>query len=666
MKPADAFLLVDGVFAEFMRPPESLTVSEWSDKYRFLSGKASSEPGPWRTERTPYLREIMDCLSARSGIEEVVLMCGAQLGKTESGNNWIGYIIDVDPGPIMAVQPTIDLAKRYSQQRIGPLLSHSPRLVKKAAENYSRDDANTTFMKDFIGGVLVLSGANSAKSLRSMPVRYLFMDEIDAYPLDVDGEGDPIALAERRTSNFPNRKILKVSTPTLRGFSRIESAYLASDGRRYHVACPHCNEYQALEFGADKPYGLKCRRNENGPLTETTHYLCRHCGAEIEEHHKTAMLAGGKWVASRPNEGRPAGFHLSSLYSPLGWVTWAEIMKDWIAARAAEKSGDATRIKTFTNTVLAETWEDQGDRVAEHELTRRVEDYALGTAPFGCLALSAGIDVQPDRLHLLVWGWGRGEEAWLIDRRVISGSPEEQATWDALDEILRAPFPHASGSHLMVGAAAVDSGGHNTQAVYNYARARMHRHVLAIKGSSQPNKPILGKPSDIEVNHRGVKIKSGAKLWPIGTDTAKALIYGRLRLPPPGAGCFHFPAAVPGEFFAQLTAERMVTKYIKGHPRHEWVKQVGRRNEDLDCTVYAYAAALYLGINRWRQAEWDKIEAKIQPQVRDLFSQQPQQTQPSSRTEQFEPDHIEQPLAMVQPPPMKQQARRTVRSGYLR
>ncbi len=196
MKPADAFLLVDGVFAEFMRPPESLTVSEWSDKYRFLSGKASSEPGPWRTERTPYLREIMDCLSARSGIEEVVLMCGAQLGKTESGNNWIGYIIDVDPGPIMAVQPTIDLAKRYSQQRIGPLLSHSPRLVKKAAENYSRDDANTTFMKDFIGGVLVLSGANSAKSLRSMPVRYLFMDEIDAYPLDVDGEGDPIALAE--------------------------------------------------------------------------------------------------------------------------------------------------------------------------------------------------------------------------------------------------------------------------------------------------------------------------------------------------------------------------------------------------------------------------------------------------------------------------------------
>ncbi len=662
MKPADAFLLVDGVFAEFMRPPESLTVSEWSDKYRFLTGKASSEPGPWRTERTPYLREIMDCLSARSGIEEVVLMCGAQLGKTESGNNWIGYIIDVDPGPIMAVQPTIDLAKRYSQQRIAPLLSHSPRLVQKAAENASRDDANTTFMKDFIGGVLVLSGANSAKSLRSMPVRYLFMDEIDAYPLDVDGEGDPIALAERRTSNFPNRKILKVSTPTLRGFSRIESAYLASDGRRYHVACPHCHEYQALEFGADKPYGLKCRRNENGPLVETTHYLCRHCGAEIEEHHKTAMLAGGQWVAQRPNEGRAAGFHLSSLYSPLGWVTWAEIMQDWLDARAAEKNGDATRIKTFTNTVLAETWEDQGDRVAEHELTRRVEDYALGTAPFGCLALSAGVDVQPDRLHLLVWGWGRGEEAWLVDRRVISGSPEEQATWDALDEILRAPFPHASGSHLMIGATAVDSGGHNTQAVYNYARARMHRHVLAIKGSSQPNKPILGKPSDIEVNHRGVKIKSGAKLWPIGTDTTKALIYGRLRLPPPGAGCFHFPAAVPGEFFEQLTAERMVTKYIKGHPRHEWVKQTGRRNEDLDCTVYAYAAALYLGINRWRQAEWDKIEAKIQPQVRDLFSQQPQ-AQPA---EQPAPDHTEQPLAIVPPPPVKQQARRTVRSGYLR
>ena len=671
---ARAAALVAEILTEYLAPPPRMTVTEWAEKHRVLSAKDSAEPGPYRVARTPYALEPQDALSPYSQVEEVVLMWGAQTSKTTVGGNWVGSVIDMQPGPLMIVQPTIDTAKRFSRQRLSPMIEESPALKRKVSENRSRDDSNTILLKEYAGGFMVVAGANSAAGLRSMPIRDIFFDEIDAYPLDVDGEGDPISLAEARQSTFSRRKRLKTSTPTLKGMSRIESAFIETDQRFYHVPCPHCGELQALEWGADKPYGLKWHKDADGqPLPETAHYVCKHHGCIIEEHSKTEFLRcvelGGqaRWVPINPaGNPRKRGYHLSSLYSPLGFLSWRELVEEWHHANELAAFGDASELRAFVNTRLAETWEDSGDRVAEHELTRRVEDYALGTVPFGCLALSAGIDVQPDRLHLLVWGWGRGEEAWLIDRKVISGSPEEQATWDALDEILRAPFRHASGSHIMIGAAAVDSGGHNTQAVYNYTRARMHRHVLAIKGSSQPNKPILGKPSDIEVNHRGVKIKSGAKLWPIGTDTAKALIYGRLRLPPPGAGCFHFPAAVPGEFFEQLTAERMVTKYIKGHPRHEWVKQVGRRNEDLDCTVYAYAAALYLGINRWRQAEWDKIEAKIQPQVRDLFSQQAQPA-PTPRAEQIEPDHIEQPLAMVPPIPTKPGARRApVRSGYLR
>jgi phage terminase large subunit GpA-like protein len=333
----------------------------------------------------------MDDLSARSSVQEVVVMFAAQLGKSECGMNWLGYIIDNEPGPVMVVQPTTDMAKRFSRQRIAPMLEETPALRRKVRENRSRDDANTTLMKDFAGGVLVVSGANSAASLRSMPVRYLFLDEIDAYPLDVDGEGDPVALAEKRTSTFARRKVLKVSTPTTKDFSRIESAYLATNACRFWVPCPHCGEYQVLEWGANTPHGLRWAKLPDGtPDLSTVHYVCAHCGAAIEEHHKPAMLAAGEWraskVAARP--GRMTGYHLNALYAPLGWISWADLVAQWHEATMAAKQGDVSRLKTFTNTVLAETWEEQGDKVAGHELARRAEDYPLGTVPHGGLLLT--------------------------------------------------------------------------------------------------------------------------------------------------------------------------------------------------------------------------------------------------------------------------------------
>ena len=622
---ARATALVATLFAEFMRPPANLTVSQWADKNRMLSGKASSEPGPWRTDRTPYLRQIMDDLSARSTVQEVVVMFAAQLGKSETGNNWLGYIIDNEPGPVMIVQPTTDMAKRFSRQRITPMLEETPALRRKVRENRSRDDANTTLMKDFAGGVMVVSGANSAASLRSMPVRYLFLDEIDAYPLDVDGEGDPVALAEKRTSTFARKKVLKVSTPTTKDFSRIESAYLQSNASQFHVACPHCGEHQALEWGTNTAHGLRWSKDADGaPDLTSVHYVCKHNGCIIQEHQKSAMLPSGYWTATRTStrSGKLTGYHLNALYAPLGWVSWADLVQQFTEAAHAARQGDISKLKTFTNTVLAETWEEQGDRSNVHELIKRAPDIPLRQVHWGMFVLTMGVDTQGDRLEAYVWAWGRGLERQMVDRQVFYGDPslpesEPGSPWAQLTAYRRTPLQHVSGRTLAILATMVDSGGHHTQAVYDYARRYAYAHVYAVKGQSVHGKAVLGKPTEQDVNWRGQKVKRGVKLWPIGTDTAKAEIYGRLRIAEPGPGFVHISKHHSPEVFEQLTAERLVTRYVKGHPRMEWVKPAGKRNEALDCAVYALAAAHFIGVDRWRESDWLKVE--IQAQGRDLF-----------------------------------------------
>jgi phage terminase large subunit GpA-like protein len=618
MMPAfsDAQAVVNAAWRRAWSPPPRITVSEWADDNRMLSSKASSEPGPWRTARTPYLREIMDCLSATSPIEEVVFMKGAQIGGTEAGNNWIGYVIDIEPAPIMMVQPTTDTAKRYAKQRITPMLDETPALRESVKENRSRDDANTMLMKDFRGGVLVIAGANSAAGLRSMPVRFLFLDEVDAYPHDVDGEGDPVALAEKRTSTFARRKVLKVSTPTVKDFSKIEAAYLASDRRRYYVPCPHCSTFDWLRWA-------NIRWPEAHP--QFAYYVCEHCGAEVSEHHKNDMLAAGEWRAENPGVqgGAIAGFHLSSLYSPLGWESWGNLAQQFVDAKLALDGGDNSAMKAFVNTALAETWEDKGAHVPSGDLRTRAENaHALRTAPTGVLLLTAGIDVQGDRVEVQVTGWGRGEESWVVDYVAFHGEPAKLLSGEdkRLDEYLNAPIQQDSGYELRIAAAAIDSGGHSTHDVYAFARARQHRHILAVKGMSVAHRPVLGKPNDVDVNFRGVKIKRGVKLWPVGSDTAKALLYSRLRVPVPGPGYVHFARDLPSEYYEQLTAERLVTRYVKGHPRSEWVKANGRRNEALDTAVYAYAAACYIGTPRFRVADWDALERRVQPKQMDLLA----------------------------------------------
>jgi phage terminase large subunit GpA-like protein len=576
------------VCVESLRFEAELTVSAWADGHRMLSGKASAEPGPWRTERTPYLKDVMDCLSTTSPVQRVVLMAGAQLGKTEAGSNWLGYVIAHAPGPMLMVQPTVDMAKRLSKQRLESLITETPCLAEKVAPARSRDSGNTMFSKEYPGGIMILTGANSATGLRSTPCRYIFLDEVDAFPSDVDGEGDPVTLAERRSTTFSRRKIFMTSTPTVKDFSRIESEYLLSDQRRFFVPCPHCGVKQWLKWPQ-----LKWENND----PSTVMYECEACKEQFPESHKTQILAAGEWRATAPGDGKTAGFHLSSLYSPLGWKSWEEIVEDFLRSK-----GDAPRLKTWVNTVLGETWEeDYASKVSADALLERCEQYEPAMLPDAAMALTVGVDVQDNRLAISVWAWGRDEEGWLLDHQEIYGDPARPELWKQL------------GYKLRPDVVAIDSGGHFTAEVYQYARERGRQGVVAIKGQSQRGKPPIGKASKVDVNYRGKVLKHGALVYPVGADTVKTTLFARLKHNDKGAGFLHFHMKTKVEYFEQLTAEKQVLRTNRaGFPVREWVLPANKRNEALDCLVYAYAA-LNLMYQRYdRRTIWDQLERRLQ------------------------------------------------------
>lgn len=626
-----AWLLDCEVFAESILPDPDLTITQWADDRRVLTTESSSEPGPWRTDRVPYAREIMDVLSPSDPTPEITFVAGGQVAKTEIGNNFIGFIIDHAPGPTMMVYATSSTGRRSSHTRLAKMLEGTPSLREKVS-NKARDRANSALRKDFPGGVLMIAGANSASDLASQPVRYLFEDEVDKYPEDVDGHGPAVELAETRTRNFPRRKIYRASTPTEAGPSKIWSFWLASDQRRFHVPCPHCGELQVLhweqfryetrklwelldtdtgELKEVEPATAGATARDTGELLDVW-YECEHCRARIDEHEKTGMLARGRWIASRPEIKGHAGFHLPSFYSPLGWYSWASIAKKRLVA---EKDPTGTLLKQWTNESAGEAFTAQGETVSDLQLKERAENYKRGAVPMGGLLLSASVDVQGNRLETKVKAYGRGEESWLVDYQVIHGDTESAAPWNELDEYLQKKFPHECGATLRITACAVDAG-YRTQTVYAFARQRAHRHIFPVRGQSQAGKSILGRPSAQDVDHNGQRVPGGVQLWPVGSDTAKSKIYARLKITTPGPGCMHFPIGLPDEYFKQLTAERLTTRYVRGYLKRVWEKDAGERNEALDLEVYAYAAAIYAGVTR---ANWDRIEATLKATAQDLF-----------------------------------------------
>ncbi|SET88386.1 phage terminase large subunit family protein [Oceanicella actignis] len=593
-----------------LTPDPWLTVSEWADRHRWLSSRASAEPGRYRTERTPYMRAIMDALSPGHPAQRVVFQKAAQVGATEAGNNWIGFVIHHAPGPMLAVQPTVELAKRNSRQRIDPLIEESPALKERVRPARARDSGNTQLSKDFPGGVLVMTGANSAVGLRSMPARYVFLDEVDAYPASADEEGDPVSLAEARSLTFAHRrKVFLVSTPTIRGVSRIEREYEASDQRRFFVPCPHCGAMQWLRFE-------RLRWEKGRP--ETAAYTCNACEEPIEEHHKPAMLSLGEWrPTAEPRDARTVGFHLSALYSPPGWKSWADIARD---KETAAGSDEAERV--FRNTVLGETWIETGDAPDWQRIAERREDWPAGTVPERGLFLTAGADVQKDRIEVDVWAWGRGLESWLVDHVVIEGGPANPECWDALTELLGRSWRHVGGAELGLARLAIDTG-YETAAVYGWARSVGFAQVAPVKGVEGFNRasPVSG-PTYVDATVSGKRLRRGARLWTVAVSTFKAETYRFLRLARPtveeleeGAafppGTVHLPGWVDSEWLKQLVAEQLVTvRNRRGFARLEWQK-LRERNEALDARVYARAAAWIAGADRWGEATWADLEEQV-------------------------------------------------------
>jgi len=422
---------------------------------------------------------------------------------------------------MLSVQPTVELAKRNSRQRIDPLIEESSELRERVRPARSRDAGNTMLSKEFTGGILIMTGANSAVGLRSIPARYILLDEVDAYPASADEEGDPVTLAEARSLTFAHRrKVLLISTPTVKGFSRIEREYEASDRRRYFVPCLECGHRQWLRFE-------RLRWEKGKP--ETARYHCEACDAGIAEHHKTAMLAAGEWKATaQADDPTTIGFHLSALYSPVGWLSWEAIARSWEAAQGSDEA-----IRAFKNTILGETWVETGEAPDWQLLYDRRERWAPGTVPRGGLFLTAGADVQKDRIEADVWAWGQGLESWLVEHLVIAGGPERAETWAALDDLLMRTWRHASGARLALAKLAIDAGYEPT-AVYGWARQVGIAQVAPVKGAEGFNRasPVSG-PTYVDASDGGKRLRRGARLWTVAVSTFKAETYRFLRLERP-------------------------------------------------------------------------------------------------------------------------------------
>lgn len=585
-----------------LQPDPDLWVDEWADQYmRIPRETGAAEPGPYRTERTPYAREPMRCLSPGHPARRVVTMVASQLMKTQIALNWIGGCIHMAPANILMLLPSLGLAKRVSG-RVGKTIDATPVLRERVASPRSRDARNTMDTKEFEGGTLYATTAGSAANLAELAARYIYGDEIDRWDVDVDNEGDPIELAETRASTFGrNAKIYFSSSPTLKGASRIADLFDQSDQRHYYVPCPHCGDYQTLEW-------------ENLKWTDDyrqVQYLCCTCGSLIDEHHKGDMLARGEWRAHAEGDGETVGFTLNALYAPLGWVSWLGLAKQYDKARAAQDKGDLEPMQVFYNTRLARLWDAAQEMTKASELKARAEDYPLGSVPRGALILTAAVDTQHNRLELLVLGWGEGLERWVVDHQVIMGDPSEERTWALLDDKLKARYRHVSGVEMAICATAIDSGGHHTDEVYQFTRLRRWRNIIAVKGASRSGRPVLAqRPSKVDVTWRGTTHKQGAELWFIGTDTAKDWIYNRYAMNE-GPGALHFSQDLLDDFYEQCVVERKVARYVKGHKRIEWVKGKADRNEALDLLVYNLAVAHLLGLNRYREGEWAKLRQSV-------------------------------------------------------
>lgn len=574
-------------FFKVCRPRSRLTGSQWADKFRYVAPGTSPEPGDWRTDRVPYLREPMDAATDKV-TERVVMMFSSQVGKSEALLNIMGYYVDQEPAPQLFLQPTIEAAENFSKERIEPTFQYSPGLRDKLEEGKegrgtSRKKSTTIRMKHYPGGYIALVGANSPAGLASRPIRVLLADEIDRY--GVTKEGSPLKLAIQRTTNFHNKKHVFVSTPTIKGASEIEKYYLESDQRIYMLPCPHCG----AEFEYKWEY-VVWDKDENGEaLPLTARIVCPHCGEAARGAYRPDpdILACGRWVPQNPGA-KSRGYHINSLCSP--WVNLYELVQEFLLA---VKNKDKDGLMEFVNLKLGETWDEALTQDDWNRLYNRRENYPIGTLPPGVLILTCGVDVQHTRLEATVYGWGVGKEMWGIEHHIFYGSPESPETWGQLDSLLMQKYKLFLGPEVTISCTCVDSGdGSYTNEVYRYTVQRERMRVFSIKGRGGIGVPFISLPT----KNNAV----GATLFNLGVDSGKSIFMNRLKIEEPGPGYVHYDAAESAGFtdvfFKQLTAEVFKQTFERGRVKMEWIK-IRPRNEALDCAIYGTAAIELLNPN---------------------------------------------------------------------
>ena len=582
-----------------LQPPPDLSPSEWAESYRYLSPEDSAEPGKYRGRRAPYQKGILDALKVS---HKIVLMCSAQVGKTLCQTNALAYWIDHAPAPILWVAPTIQMAEATSKEKIQPMIRDTP-AIAKLIDDRSRTAGNTILQKKFPGGQLTLAGANSPASLASRSIRYLLVDELDRFPLSAGIEGDPYKLASKRTTAYWNSVEFLVSTPTIAGVSRIAQEFELSDQRHFYLPCPHCGHYQHLIWDQLQYEGKgtkEAKLNDGDWLG----YFCGGCGALIEEPQKMGMLRLGEWRSHR--ESRTVGFHINELCSP--FRSWRDVARDFEEAR-----NDPSTFQVWWNTSLGLPFEVAGrTHYRWEDLLARAENssYSLGEIPEKVLLLTAGVDVQGDRLEVSVLGWAEGEEFALISHHKIYGDTLEPEVWDALEDFLDRQYDHPLGGKISVTRAAIDTG-FQSQDCYQQIRQRKSRtrgKWLAIKGK-EGDRPAIATPSNQDVNWRGKKVKRGIQLYILGVDKIKQTLLSRAQLDRPGPKYLNVPINVSADWCEQFAGSEIMVKKHKGSGyTYAWEPVSNVRNEGLDCAVYAYAAALHVGLER---INWEKLRRSL-------------------------------------------------------
>lgn len=609
--------------------PEHLTLADWAEKHFYLSKESSYVEQRWQP--WPFQRAIMSAIS-NDDVEEIDVIKSARVGYTKIALAAIGYFAHHKRRNQAIWQPTDDDAVEFVKTEIDPMLRDVEAMQEIFPSFLRRDKDNTLSQKKFLGSIVYIRGGKAAKNYRRISVDVAILDELDAFDASIEREGSAVSLSAKRAEGASFPKKIRGSTPKIKHFSQIEDCANSADLLfHYHIPCPHCDEYHALTWGGkEERHGIKFVNRD----PDSVRHCCPHCGALIEQHEYLAVAARGRWQASGgetlDNDGnffcregnaidapRHVAFHVWTAYSPN--VEWPAIVREFLEAKEKADIGDLTKMQAFVNTTLGETWAESVKTTEANELQQRAEPYKLRIVPKGGLVLLSGVDTQDDRLEAGIWALGRGCEMWPVDHHIFYGNPEQDEVWERLEEYLFTEFQHASGRAMRLSAIAVDSRGHNTQAVYAWCHKHRKRGVFAIAGHPGRERAIVHGCSDVDLNWKGRRVRQGVKLWQVGTNHAKDRILARLSISKPGAGYIHFSDELSDEWFKQFAGEVRVARQTDRGEEFKW-KAIRKRVEALDCCVYAVFLEAYFQLDRRAASYWDKLEQAVQPVNGDLFA----------------------------------------------